>query len=602
MYLDIIETDLAARVGEINGIKTPAMSLVSNYKYVIFESFSQLKRGKKFELDPANITHFPHLIPQYKEDVVKKSLEDFAKNLGGREIISISYYPNPSIYESLREIKPSYVIVRDLQTKRSPRNLLGFLIGIRKIIPEDSVLHIVSPIPWEYLPFIIYLGVDIVDVGPFFLKLYKEGINAIIGHSTIFLLEDIDNVEYSSLNEEEKIPYLEKKNQRILDSIFKRFRRKIENGSFREIIEVFSHINQTTDSILAYLDNNYVEFFKQRVSVRKPRLNIFVGMESFSRPIIKWYDERIYNRYFPPSISKITILLPCAARKPYSFSKSHQLFKRAINLGAAGKLPIIHELMLTSPIGIVPRELEMTYPNAHYDTTTTGNWNEWEIEHTAKLLENYLEKIKRKNGDHTIIVHLDGGYKLAATRALQRMNIEYIDTSNDKHVTDTQALEKLADTLRDITDGIDVDIGLRKERIREDTEAILSYQYGPEIAKEFLRESEIMGGPYSKQGYQIKNMAIFDKNFGFFIPLKKGAELMSSKKTYTVKLSLETITTGSYVSGSNILKADHNIQPGDIIVLASEDEKAIGVGISLFSGESLEKIEKSRGVNVLKVF
>ena len=59
------------------------------------------------------------------------------------------------------------------------------------------------------------------------------------------------------------------------------------------------------------------------------------------------------------------MLLP---RKPYSSSRSHKAFRRAINHSSA------HEVIVTSPLGLVPRDLEEVWPAGHYDIPVTGDW------------------------------------------------------------------------------------------------------------------------------------------------------------------------------------------------------------------------------------
>ena len=56
-----------------------------------------------------------------------------------------------------------------------------------------------------------------------------------------------------------------------------------------------------------------------------------------------------------PTRTDTVVLLPCSARKPYSLSRSHALFAGAVRDRA-------HELIVTSPLGIVPRELEPLLP------------------------------------------------------------------------------------------------------------------------------------------------------------------------------------------------------------------------------------------------
>ncbi|MBR2809274.1 MAG: DUF5591 domain-containing protein [Erysipelotrichaceae bacterium] len=89
------------------------------------------------------------------------------------------------------------------------------------------------------------------------------------------------------------------------------------------------------------------------------------------------------------------VLLPCSMKKPYSNSKSHQKFRKLTRS--------YQELIVTSPFGICPRELENTFPIQSYDVSTTGKWSEDEIEETGKLIARYCE-------GKTIVANLAGGY------------------------------------------------------------------------------------------------------------------------------------------------------------------------------------------------
>jgi archaeosine synthase alpha-subunit len=59
----------------------------------------------------------------------------------------------------------------------------------------------------------------------------------------------------------------------------------------------------------------------------------------------------------------IAIFMPCAVRKPYSASPSHQLIRMII--GQVFEEPQYH-IVIFGTCGIVPAELEKMYPYAHY--------------------------------------------------------------------------------------------------------------------------------------------------------------------------------------------------------------------------------------------
>jgi archaeosine synthase alpha-subunit len=60
---------------------------------------------------------------------------------------------------------------------------------------------------------------------------------------------------------------------------------------------------------------------------------------------------------------EIAIFMPCAVRKPYSASPSHQLIRSVISQVLE---PEQYHLVIFGTCGIVPSELEEMYPYAHY--------------------------------------------------------------------------------------------------------------------------------------------------------------------------------------------------------------------------------------------
>jgi archaeosine synthase len=117
-----------------------------------------------------------------------------------------------------------------------------------------------------------------------------------------------------------------------------------------------------------------------------------ISAESIRRPEVRRWHKRIVERYTPPPGIGLSILLPCSAKKPYSKSKSHMAFRGQIRSAAKAKYPLVHEVILTSPLGLVPRELEDVYPAAHYDVPVTGVWSSEEKEISINLLKEYLRK------------------------------------------------------------------------------------------------------------------------------------------------------------------------------------------------------------------
>ena len=155
---------------------------------------------------------------------------------------------------------------------------------------------------------------------------------------------------------------------------------------------------------------------------------------SLDNPIVtKWVDY-IIEEYKPPmSLDNVLMLLPCSARKPYRMSKSHRKFLDAIGHSA------FHEVMVTSPLGLVPRDLEETWPASHYDIPVSGEWSHDEINRTKIMLTSLIER----NNYHTVINHSSMPFDLAG--------VNYYETRMGKSATAREALDKLREVVAEVS-------------------------------------------------------------------------------------------------------------------------------------------------------
>ncbi|DAC09139.1 MAG TPA: hypothetical protein D7H88_01905, partial [Candidatus Poseidoniales archaeon] len=101
---------------------------------------------------------------------------------------------------------------------------------------------------------------------------------------------------------------------------------------------------------------------------------------ALSDPLVADWERFMESEYEAPEpVRKVMVLLPCSARKPYRLSKSHGQFFRAINSTGC------HEVMMTSPLGLVPRDLEDVWPASNYDVPVTGDWTADELARVRRM-------------------------------------------------------------------------------------------------------------------------------------------------------------------------------------------------------------------------
>ncbi|MBN1391135.1 MAG: DUF5591 domain-containing protein [Candidatus Thermoplasmatota archaeon] len=127
--------------------------------------------------------------------------------------------------------------------------------------------------------------------------------------------------------------------------------------------------------------------------------------DDLNAPDFSGWGRSIIDRYRPIESRTILLLLPCSARKPYSTSRTHQRVRDALN-GVKGWRKCVQQVVITSPLGAVPMELEDLYPASHYDIPVTGEWFPEELQRTRELVDHIF---KAGKFDHVVCFHREGG-------------------------------------------------------------------------------------------------------------------------------------------------------------------------------------------------
>ncbi|MFQ6136143.1 MAG: DUF5591 domain-containing protein [Candidatus Hydrothermarchaeales archaeon] len=299
--------------------------------------------------------------------------------------------------------------------------------------------------------------------------------------------------------------------------------------------------------------------------------------ESLKRPeIVRWH-RRIVERYTPPDGISLTVILPCSAKKPYSRSKSHRKFAKYIKKGAKEKMPLVHEIVLTSPLGLVPRELEGVYPAAHYDVPVTGYWTQEEKEIALKLLRDYMRK-----ADTSMIAHVDGAYR------------EICETL-DIPLTEENILSE--DSLKDLKEKVSVVLEdcepTRINRRIESLKKLCDFQLGKGSSEYLIpKETEIKGLQIFFGDEQI---ASINPRSGYISLTLRGGELLQGYGEYIVQISFRPKTNSIFSIG--VSHADPQIRPGDEVVVVYNEE-VVGVGRAILNGDEMKRAKKGLAIEL----
>jgi archaeosine synthase len=156
----------------------------------------------------------------------------------------------------------------------------------------------------------------------------------------------------------------------------------------------------------------------------------FMAQESHLDAQVSSWVEFMNERYMvPDGLDKVLILLPCSERKPYRLSKSHRKFIDAI--GSNG----CHEVMVTSPLGLVPRDLEDVWPAGFYDIPVTGDWTQDELNRVQSMVNSLVQR-----HEYQCVINHSG-------IDLDLKTIEVIDTRQGESSGSRTSLQRLSDAV-----------------------------------------------------------------------------------------------------------------------------------------------------------
>ena len=455
---------------------------------------------------------------------------------------------------------------------RNERDLVGAIVGVRGRIPPDTALYAPALATPANLAFLIYLGVDLIDtikvVADAYLGRYhtRDGVMA---------LKDFEELPCRCSNclklaqDGIDAQMLAGHNAQKLEEELARTREIIRKETIREYVERQVRVTPGLTAALRLLDQEH-RYIEARTPQHRRSTLYANTAESLNRTEVKRFAGRVLERYTSPK-SDVLLLLPCSARKPYSTSRSHRLFSMAI--GESRRY--LHEIILTSPLALVPRELEEVYPAANYDVPVTGHWDLEERAWLLRCLDSYLEK----NRCARIVAHLDGELE----QMVSDHGIAAVYTGGG---TNDASLARLSEAVSEACRGA-IRLGdMRLGRYR----AVADYYFGSGAGEALLAGKVKIKGREIRDEYG-RGLATMTPNGSIALSVA-GARRLEPLGRYIVTIG-DFIPRGSLLA-PGVVDADEQIRPGDEVIIRGE--KAFGAGRARMSG--WEMVKSSRGVAV----
>ncbi|OPX59247.1 MAG: Archaeosine synthase [Methanomassiliicoccales archaeon PtaB.Bin215] len=442
------------------------------------------------------------------------------------------------------------------ELRRDARAFVKAMVELRASVGRSKLIYAPGIAEPSNLAVLAYLGVDLFDTS---LVDHRAAIGQLA------LVEgSMDAAKAGWVPEGSDLRKLNR------DTILKELalvRSMISSGRMREFAELRCHSTPWNVAALRIFDDEHYEHQEIDFPVIGPRFYCN-AKQSLVRPDVKRFREMVRSRFHRPEHRKILLLIPCSAKKPYYTSKSHQLFRQV--LWEVPNSQVVQEMIVTSPLGTVPRELELFYPAAQYDIPVTGHWDREE----EAMVQDMVLSMASQGYEH-VVLHLGDEGPI-----IQEV-LDGTITSNGSP-TSNESLGMLKETLRELCSKYDrVDPSLDRWAAMS---SVAGYQFGPG-GEALLEEAHILGNyPFMKIMRRKEQLGMLNPERGMISLTVEGAE--------AILPLIPKVTMGDFeLKGSlfavGVMDADPSIRAGEEVAIM-RNGKIAGVGVAVMGGREME--------------
>jgi archaeosine synthase len=457
------------------------------------------------------------------------------------------------------------------------------MVSARETLPPDAAVVVSGVATPANVATLVAAGVDLVDGS---LARTKGTEGRYLTADAEHFLEDLTELPCacpacSIPREEFSRADCAEHNVAVLEAELRRVRERVRSGRLRDYLEGQARHDGWLTATLREFDDQWA-YLEERTPVLRSAEITAASAETLDRVEIRRFADRVTSRYRNRFVDQPLALVPCSATKPYSDSQSHGQFHDAIQWRA-------HTVSMTSPIGVVPQELETTYPAQHYDAVVTGDWSEDEIAFVAEVLRRYLTRTEYSR----VIAHVPAdGYREICERveADPTIDVPFEYTCVD-HPTTDESLGELNAALAGEP------AYSKREREHNTVRAIADYLIGDGAGDE-LFEAISTTGRYPKlqvwtaDGDDRDQLATMVPQYGTLSFTLAGARRWVDSDAPTRRVTIDEFVPHGSVLAPGVVDADDGIRVGDEVVI--EGPKAFAVGRAEMSGP--EMVGSTRGV------
>lgn len=463
-----------------------------------------------------------------------------------------------------------------------PREFADAVLRARRSAGPEALLY--APglgLPHE-LALLGYVGVDLVDSLAAMLAARRGQFLAPDGALQAAKLRERPCACPACASGSEGYAWLRDHNAWAVETELRRVREAIRAQRLRELAEARARAWPEGIALLRVLDLEHHDAFALRCPVARSGPMVLGSKESLWRPEVERFRRRL-AQYRKPESARVLLLLPCSARKPYSESRTHAILGKA--LGHVPNVDAVHRVVLTSPLGVVPMELELVSPAAHYDLPVTGHWDRDE----RALVQQALRELLERNRYDRVVVHLGCVERDLVAEGLR----DHEHTVVDDDPLAPKSLELLQQRLRDALQGMPPVRWQR--RLLDDMAARARWQFG-EGAEALVVNARVEGRyPWLKLKGPEGQRAMLTQERGLLSLTMHGARPLLPLGRFQV--GIDDFQPRGGVLAPGVRSATADIRPEDEVLVVHQGELR-GVGKAVVCGEDMAGLERGEVVKV----
>ena len=484
--------------------------------------------------------------------------------IGGVQVVRLPVPEDLVVDESAEVV----VVPNAYELRKDPRRIVDTVVRLREACGFGRLLCMLGIGEPSTVALLAYMGVDVFD----------DSLPRAAGLEHVMLMPEAE--VYMAEGD------VVGANIGNMEAELGKVRMFVKADRLRELADQRSFSSPSNVALLRLYDQNAYAYAEETCSTVGCRFSCN-STQALRRPDLKRYRDRMRD-YRKPEHKRILLLLPCSAKKPYHISKTHRAFASAIHTAQHDTL--VHEVIVTSPLGMVPRELDACYPANSYDIPVTG---EWKCEERAMIRQMVGDLIAQ--GYDKVICHLGEDYELVEGLADMECTVVGDPTS-------PKSLENLDKALRAVAKGMEtVDYLVDRNNLAR---GLLEFQFGREIADLLMDENTYAIGkfPYWKFIREDPEDRKRKTQIGMMTPERgmvsltlEGAEILAAAGYATVEIMDFELKGNLFAVG--VQKADPRIRIGDEAVIVCDGEVR-GVGVAEMCGREMTDLRRGIAVKV----